>query len=252
MILLQFTILSFLGIIMKTMYLTIGAMALLVCLFPVSVKADTQLGDFNVSGSAALLTDYVFRGVSQTDEGPTIQGGFKVAHTTGLYAGIFGANVDFNDGDEANIELDYYFGYANEYEGFSYDLGFIYYNYPGANDALDYDFVEFMGSLGYDLDIASLRGTINYSPDFFGSTGDAVYYAADVTVPLPYDVSFLGHAGYQTIDKGTDYPEWSLGLGYSIAGFDLSLKYHDTDLDEPSECADGCSARIVAGVSRNF
>ncbi len=71
-------------------------------------------------------------------------------------------------------------------------------------------------------------------------------------MPLPYDVTFSAHAGYQTIDEGEDYTDWSLGLAYTLAGFDLTLAYYETDLDEPEECADGCGARIVAGVSRSF
>ena len=98
----------------------------------------------------------------------------------------------------------------------------------------------------------ALSGAINYSPEYFGETGDAVYYAANVDVPLPYDFSLAGHTGYQTIDEGEDYFDWSVGLEYSIYGFDLALTYSDTDLDEPEECADGCSGRVVFGVSRSF
>lgn len=237
---------------MKFFYPVLGAISIAACVAPVVARADTQLGDFNISGNAGLVTDYVFRGVSQTDEGPAVQGGFDIAHALGFYAGVWGSNVDFNDGDEASVEIDYYLGFSNKYQSFDYGLGLIYYSYPGAESDLDYDFVELTGSLGYDFDIASLNGSVNYSPDFFGSTGAAFYYAAALDVPLPYDLSFNAHAGHQTIDEGRDYTDWSLGLGYNIAGFDLSLAYHDTDLHEPSECQDGCGERVVVGVSRSF
>lgn len=219
---------------------------------PVAAYADTQLGDFTLSANVGLFSEYVFRGISQSDEKPALQGGFDVTHSSGLYAGLWSSSVDFNDGDEASIETDLYGGFASEYNGLSYDLGFIYYGYPGADSNLNYDFWELAVALGYDFDVAALSASANYSPDYFGSTGDSVYYATALDVPLPYDFSFTAHAGYQTIDEAKDYADWSLGLGYNLAGFDLSLTYHDTNLDEPSECVDGCSDRIVFGVSRSF
>lgn len=237
---------------MKNIYLTLSAMAIAACAFSVSARAETQIGDFGVSGNAGFVSDYVFRGISQSDEHPAVQGGFDLTHTSGLYAGIWGSNVDFNDGDEANVEADLYAGYSGEYQGFSYDLGAIYYAYPGADSDLDYDFWEVSAATGYDFDVAKLSASINYSPEFFGETGDAFYYAAALDIPLPYEFTLNGHAGYQTIDEGEDYTDWSVGLGYSVYGFDLSLSYTDTDLDEPEECVDGCSDRVVFGVSRSF
>lgn len=237
---------------MKNLYLTMSLLALSACIIPAAAQAETQVGDFALSANVGLVSDYVFRGISQSDEGPAVQGGFDVSHSSGIYAGIWGSNVDFNDGDEANVEIDYYLGYANEYQGLSYDLGVLYYTYPGADSDLDYDFVEFAGALGYDFDVLALSGSLNYSPEFFGDTGDAFYYAAAVDVPLPYELSLSAHVGYQDVDDAVDYTDWSLGLGYNVAGFDLSLAYYDTDLDEPSECADGCSERIVFGVSKSF
>lgn len=237
---------------MKKIHLLLGAVAISACALPVIANAETQVGDFTVSANVGLVSDYVFRGISQADEGPALQGGFDVSHSTGFYAGVWGSNVDFNDGDEASLEIDYYAGYANDYNGFAYDLGVIYYQYPGADSDLNYDFLEAAGSLGYDFGVAALSGSVNYSPEFFGDTGDAVYYAAALDVPLPQDFSASAHLGHQDIDQGVDYTDWSLGLGYSVAGFDLGLTYYDTDLDEPTECADGCSERVVFSISRSF
>ncbi|PZQ43613.1 MAG: hypothetical protein DI551_11800 [Micavibrio aeruginosavorus] len=237
---------------MKNIALGLSTLAIVACAFASSVRAETQVGDFTLSANTGLFSDYVFRGISQSDEGPALQGGFDASHSSGLYAGVWGSNVDFNDDDEASVELDFYAGFASEYQGFTYDLGVIYYAYPGADSDLDYDFWEVKAGLGYDFDVVAVDGSINYSPEFFGETGDAVYYAAGLSVPLPYDFSANAHAGYQTIDDGEDYTDWSLGLGYTVAGFDLSLTYTDTDLDEPEECADGCSDRIVFGVSKSF
>ncbi|HNS43776.1 MAG TPA: TorF family putative porin, partial [Alphaproteobacteria bacterium] len=201
-------------------------------------------GDF--SANVALTTDYVFRGISQSNEEPTIQGGIDWSEsTTGLYLGLWGSGVDFND---ASAEFDFYGGISGSKDAISWDLGAIYYHYPGSADDLNYDFWELAAAAGYDFGVLQTSLSLNYSPDYFGASGDAYYLAAYVTAPLPYDLTASGHVAHQWISDnaafGTpDYTDWSLGLGYTFKGFDLGLTYHDTDLNEPGECADGCSGR---------
>lgn len=219
-------------------------------LFPLCAQAQDIPGE--LSANVGLFSEYNFRGIDQNDESPALQGGFDYSHDSGFYAGVWGSNVDFNDGDEANLELDFYSGVSGEVSGVSWDLGGIYYYYPGADSSLDYDFFEVAGALGYDFGAAAVSGSLNYSPEFFGETGDAYYYAANVDVPLPYDLTASAHIGYQDIDEGNDYTDYSLGLGYSYAGFDFTVSYINTDLDEPEECADGCDDRIVFGISKSF
>ncbi len=235
--------------------LTVSALAVL----PLSAQATDLLSDseFEISANVGFVSEYSFRGIAQSNENVAIQGGFDISHDTGLYIGVWGSNVNFNDGDEANVEVDVYGGYAGEMNGVTYDVGLIYYAYPGADSSLDYDFIEGALALGYDFDIFSATASVNYSPEYFGNSGDAQYYALGVDVPLPADFTLSGHVGRQEIDDnatfGTpDYTDWSVGLGYNLEGFDLSVSYVDTDLDEPGECADGCESRIIFGVSRSF
>ena len=210
-------------------------------------------GDF--SANVALTTDYVFRGISQSNEEPTVQGGIDWSHAdTGLYLGIWGSGVDFTD---ASSEFDLYGGIAGTVGDISWDLGGIYYHYPGSDDNLNYDFWELAVAAGYDFGVAQTSLSLNYSPDYFGASGDSYYLATYATVPLPYDLTLSAHAGHQWIEDnaafGTpDYTDWSLGLGYTVEGFDLGLTYNDTDLKEPGECADGCGARLVFSVSKSF
>jgi uncharacterized protein (TIGR02001 family) len=228
-------------------------------LSPNIAKADSAINydDIDFSANVGLFSEYVFRGITQSDESLALQGGFDVSHINGLYAGIWGSNVDFNDGDEAHLEIDIYAGYSGAVENFSYDFGVIYYAYPGAENELDYDFWETALSVGYDFDIFSASASINYSPDYFGDSDDAFYYAAGIDIPVTENIGFSTHIGFQEIDKNSefgveDYIDWSVGLSYSVADFDISLQYIDTDLDEPSECADGCDTRFVLGISKSF
>lgn len=242
---------------MSKMYLVLCAAASVVAFVPAQARAGGQIGDVEISANVGMVSEYSFRAISQSNEAPAIQGGFDLSHSSGLYAGVWSSNVDFNDGDEAHIETDLYAGFSNDIGGVNYDIGVIYYAYPGADEDREYDFVEGAVSLGYDFDLFAVSASFNYSPDYFAGSGDAQYYAAAVDVPLPHDFSVSAHVGHQEIDDNAafgadDYTDWSLGVGYELKGFDLGLTYLDTDLDEPSECADGCGERVIFSLSKSF
>ena len=218
-------------------------------------NAGVDLGSgWEGSANVGFVTDYSYRGISQTDTGPAVQGGFDLSHSSGFYAGIWGSNLDF--GDDADLEVDYYAGFSGEFSNkLGYDAGFIYYNYPKSSAARagDYDFWEIYGSLSYDFGPASVTGGINWADDFFGGTGNATYYYGEVGIPLPAGFSVTLHAGQQDIDNGTDYAEYSIGLAKSLKGFDFSLTYKDTDLSD-TECGSNtlCDGEFIFGVSRSF
>jgi len=220
-----------------------------------AAEDDGDLVPGTFSANAGFISDYHCRGITQSDHEPAIQGGFDWSHDSGLYAGAWGSNVDFDDGDQAHLELDLYAGYAGEYQGVSYDIGIIYYAYPGAASGLNYDFWEGAISLGYDFGVASASVGLNYSPDYFGGSDDAYYYSADVSVPLPAKITASGHIGYQDIKKnanfGTpDYTDWSVGLSREIEGFEVTIQYIDTDMNS-TQCA-SCDPKVVLGATRSF
>ena len=223
-----------------------------------ALAEDDFPGEF--SANVALTTDYVFRGISQSDDEPAIQGGFDWSHESGFYLGTWASSLDFQGVDSDGIELDWYGGFANEFNGISHDVGALYYQYPGAGDDGDvFDFVEVYGSLGYDFEIIAVGADIAYSPDFFGDSGDAFYFGGTASIPLPEGFAIDGGFHRQTIDDnaafGTpDYNTWDVGLTYTFLGFDLDLRYVDTDLSA-SECFGGsevCDAQAVFTVSRSF
>ena len=207
------------------------------------------------SGNVALTSDYVFRGYSQADEDPAIQGGFDLEHSSGFYAGVWGSNVDFNDGDEAHIEVDLYAGFSGEFSNkLGYDVGVIHYDYPGADGDLEYDFNEIYGSLSYDFGPAAATVGLAYSSDFFGNTlDDGTYVYVGVDVPLPNDFTLGLHYGTTDVDgeSGQDdfeYDDWKLGLGKSYGGFDFALDYIDTDVDNDTLADD----RFVFTISKSL
>lgn len=217
---------------------------------PPAFAADTSF-----TANIALTSDYVFRGISQSNEEPTIQGGMDWADPiTGIYAGVWASGVDF---DDATTEMDFYGGISKTDGKCTWDIGAIYYSYPGADNSKNYDFWELATAVSYDFDTVQATASLNYSPDYFGASGDAWYPAVNVTIPLPHNFTADANYGHQWISNNSafgtaDYSTWSLGLGYEIEGFNLSLKYIDTDLEEPINCVDGCSQRAVFTVSRSF
>lgn len=204
---------------------------------PMAPAAEEPASPWSISATAGFTTNYMFRGITQTQDDPAIFGSFDVSHESGLYAGIWASSIDFGDApdDDANLEFDFYAGFANSINNFSYDVGAVYYMYPGANDtAAEYNYWEIYAKTGYDFGYFSIGDGIYYSPEFFGETGDALYGYGDITVPLPFlpfDIAAVGSFGYQSFleDNGVDdYFDYSGGLTAAVLGFDLSAKYIGT------------------------
>ncbi len=204
-----------------------------------------------------LVTEYSFRGVAQSDENPALQGGLDWSHDSGAYLGAWGSTVDFNDGDEASMELDIFGGYASDIQNVSFDIGGIYYAYPGADSALNYDFAEGYLTLGYDFDVLSIGGSFSYSPEYFGESGHAEYVALTVDVPLPVaEATLSGRLGRQYVEDNAafglpDYNDWEVGVQVPYEQFLFNVSYIDTSLSE-TDCVDGCEARVIGGVSASF
>jgi uncharacterized protein (TIGR02001 family) len=175
------------------------------------VSSQDLPGDF--SGNVTLTSDYVFRGVTQANEDPAIQGGLDWDSGAGFYLGTWGSNVNFGDGDEASVELDIYGGYAGEINGFSYDVGFLYYWYPGAASALSYDFWEVYGSLGYDFGPAAVSFGLAYTPDNFGGTDDGLYFQSGISLPLGDMFSVDANLNYSDVDPSL---EKTISTGMSV------------------------------------
>lgn len=228
------------------------------------IDAKSFPGEF--SANVGLFSEYYFRGISQTDDAPALQGGFdwssKLDEKSGLgvYLGVWGSNVDFNEAagvDGATLEIDIYGGLTGDIgsTGLSWDIGFIYYTYPGASNSLNYDFVEGQVALSYDFGFASTTASLNYSPDNFGNSGAAFYPKLSIDVPVGKYLTLSGLVAKQYIDRNAtfgqpDYVEYGIGATVNLVGFDVNLTWSDTDLSE-TECGDACGM-VLLSVSRSF
>lgn len=223
----------------------------------------------NFSATFALATDYVFRGISQTDSKPAVQGSFDYKHPVGFYVGIWGSNVD-DYVSKGNAELDLYLGFAREVlPNLNCDLSTIYYYYPGGGSDPGPDYFEAHSGVDYtlpDLPLSPKLGVgYNYSPDYYGEDGTGHYVSGRIDLLLPFELTLTGQLGYQRVAGGRitghgngengkggfDYTHWRVGISRPLAGFTLDLSYHDTDASGflGEEIAD---RRLVFGVSRTF
>lgn len=218
----------------------------------------------DITGNIGLTSDYVFRGISQTNEHPAVQGGFDYSHSSGAYAGVWASNVDFEDGDEAYMEVDLYAGMAGKVGDLGWKFGGIYYNYPGVSDSsnLNYDYWEVGPTLTYPVGPATASLLVLWSPNFYNETGKGLYSELGLSAPLG-QFTLGGTFGHQDIERNakfgtSDYNNWSLYASTTVMGLGLKLAYTDTELSK-SECfggaqpyADWCGARAVFSVSKSL
>ena len=196
---------------------------------------------FEISATATLVSDFVVRGLSYTDEGYAMQGIFDVEHESGVYVMVWGSNVKFLEAqtvkpeDRASMGLAFYAGYRGDLGEVSYDANINYVLFPGANSDLNYDYTEFHIDFSYTLQGIDLGLAYDYSPNYFFKTSDAHNYEVSVGHTFPNDFELTGSVGRQTIKDNAlmgfeDYTYYTLSLSYPVADFDMSINYSSTDL----------------------
>ncbi|SHN59800.1 TorF family putative porin [Erythrobacter sanguineus] len=233
---------------------------------PVDLATASHVEDaepaITVSGSATLVSDYRFRGVSQTDEGMAIQGGFTVSHASGFYVGTWGSNLSgWGTFGGANMELDIYAGFAFPVGEGTLDTGVTWFMYPSGADTTD--FAELYAKLSGDIGPVSLTAGIAYAPsqealgnvfatgaaaaagiptdpgdkeDNLYLSGDAVYGIPDTPLSVKAHLGYsdgnpgLGPNGTSIAPTGT-YLDWLIGADFEATpGLTLSVAYVDTDI----------------------
>lgn len=205
-------------------------------------------GALALSANIGANTDYVFRGVSQTDEDPSVFGGVDATYGIG-YAGVWVSNVDFGNGTD--IEYDIYAGIKPVLGAVTFDLGVIYYGYTDQPAGSHEDYWEGKFAASVPAGPATLGAAVYYSPEFFGKTGEATYFEVNAAVPIP-DTKFSvsGALGHQQVEGPADYTTWNLGVGYALTDMiGLDLRYFDTDEHKFGDIYD---SRVVAGIKLSF
>lgn len=192
------------------------------------------------SFNVGVVTDYRFRGISQTRHKPAVQGGVDFAHASGIYLGLWASTIRvLKDipGGKGSIEVDLYGGYKGKInDNFSYDVGVLRYEYPRENFATTVNTTELYGALTFGP--ATLKYSHSVGKQTFGvaNSHSSYYVEAAATFDLGNGFALTPHIGHQKFDgAGNDlasYTDYSLGVAKDLGnGFSLSGTVVGTDAD---------------------
>ena len=209
---------------------------------------DEPAKPYTLSFNVGASTDYVFRGISQTDENPQGFAGADLA-VGQFYAGTWASNVAFDAfGDtKTNVEIDFYGGWKPSFGGLNLDIGGIYYAY--LNNPAHTEYGEIYGKGSYAFGPLTVGASVYWSPEFPAQSGDAWYYEGNAAYTVgKWTVS--GALGHQDIQKAANYTTWNAGVAYTIKdGITLDVRYWDTDAHD---FADIYGSRAVATLKAAF
>jgi len=219
--------------------------------------------DYTLSFNIGAVTDYRYRGISQSRLRPALQGGADFAHKSGFYVGTWASTIKWikDAGGDSNVEIDLYGGYKTTFSGVGIDVGALRYLYPGNKLAVNADTTELYiagswgpGSLKWSHAVTNIFG--------FGNSSGSDYIDLSASFDLPwYGLTLAPHIGHQSIQNNSffSYTDWSLTLGKDFGkGLSASLAYVDTNartnpLAYPSPSGkDLGRAGLVAGIKYAF
>lgn len=183
-----------------------------------------------VSANVAFTSDYVFRGVSQTEEEAAVSAGVDLTSGT-FYAGAWASNVAFPGDPDTEAEIDLYAGVRPEFAGWNWDFGAVGYFYTGQPDGADYDYIELKAAASRAIGPATFGAAVYWSPEFFGASEDEATYVEANAAFTPADKwTISGAVGHQFLSSDFDYTTWNIGAVYALTdNLTLDLRYHDTD-----------------------
>jgi uncharacterized protein (TIGR02001 family) len=224
--------------------------------FAADTPADPEAAGNPIAANVTVVSDYRYRGISQTNFKPAIQGGFDYAHESGFYIGNWNSNISWisdaaSQGGANNvsapIEMDFYAGFKKELigEGFASDLGVLQYYYPTTglpSSATNPNTTEIYAAQNYTL--GPVTGFVKFSyavTNTFGFANSSGSYYPDLTAN--YDTGVWGlavnaHVGYQKIAgqnvvagvPTASYTDWKLGLTKDFGGgLSLAAAYIGTN-----------------------
>ncbi len=192
-------------------------------------KKESPYG--SASANVNLTTDYVFRGQTQTNHLPAVQGGLDWTHPTGFYLGAWGSNVHFPEAPQ-HLEVDEYGGYSYSFnDDLSTSLGIYHYSYfPGAEiNTVDYPF---------QVAYKSARLGVNYAPHWGGSQNSNCWYVSGGWgTQLPLKLNLALAAGYSLFGADSayeDYADFHIGLSRELMGVKVDVSGYFVNHQQPT------------------
>jgi uncharacterized protein (TIGR02001 family) len=237
---------------MRTFLSCCGSIAALMVATPALADEADAPPAITINGTATVVSDYRFRGISQTDKNFALQGSITVSHESGLYASVWGSSVDdyVTASTQSHQELDLIVGFKKTVGSTTFDIGALYYVYPKSKlpgDTSSSDFIEPYFAISGTAGPVTAKATVNWAPKQKalaldqGATGllpkqDNVYIAGDFSAAIPSTplglTAHIGHTfGPSWLSIGNEYTDWSLGATLTFKALTVGVQYVDTDGD---------------------
>jgi len=235
---------------MKLHYL---AVVLCTAATPVAAQETAPPPAITVTGSIGLVSDYRFRGVSQSNKEMAVQGGITITHESGFYVGGWASNLaGWGTFGGSNMELDLVGGYKRNLSAATLDVGLTWYMYPGGADMTDFaePYVKLGTSLGPLSVLAGVAyaprqkalGNFSNTPQSRGQSEDNLYVWGDASTGIPTTpLTAKAHLGWSHGNPGLgpngtsvaptgSYLDWLLGVDLVLGRLTLGMAYVDTDI----------------------
>ncbi|MBO1255721.1 hypothetical protein J3L16_08495 [Alteromonas sp. 5E99-2] len=214
------------------------------------------------SANASVTNNYIWRGLTQTTNEPAVQGGIDYTSESGFYAGTWASNVQYAADDVFSYEHDIYFGYAGETDTFTYDIGYLYYNY---DSEAEFDFGEIYGSIGFNNFTFTAYLLANTEADEgFSPSGDeqnfdfasAFYFSADYAYEIKEGLELGLHIGFQDGDfseafNGVENGYFDYSVSLAKDGFSFTVTTTDLE-DAGPDGLDNDEVKFVVGYAVDF
>jgi uncharacterized protein (TIGR02001 family) len=226
-----------------------------------------------INGGATVVSDYRFRGISQTDKRAAVQGSVTLTHSSGVYASVWGSSVDdyVTASTQAHQEIDLIMGFKKTFGGTTVDVGALYYVYPKTKlvgDLSSSNFVEPYLALSHTLGPVTAKATVNWAPkqkalalNQVGPKQDNLYLAGDLSAAIPNTpIGLTAHVGHSkgpswlaTTGRGNSYTDWSVGATATFKAVTVGVQYVDTNTTFITPTGrDAGKAGVVATLGVSF
>jgi len=221
--------------------------------------------DFDVAFGGGIMSDYIFRGITQSNHGASATAYFE-PHYKEFYIGIAGSGIDWPSSanyalNDPSAEVDFYGGWRPTVGKWTFDLGYIYYLYPKtAFNTFSSDFYEFYLKAAYAVtDQLTIGGAVYYSPNLLNYGDESDYWEVNAKYTLPgsyfapgWGMYLSGAYGYFHVQKGDiptvpSYSTWNVGGGFTYKALTLDLRYSDTNLGKTGGANSECARFWVGG-----
>lgn len=227
--------------------------------------SDADASPLHLAGNIGIVSQYVFRGTTQTNQKPALQGGFDLTHDNGLYAGIWMSNIswisDTNSAASASLEADLYGGWKPALtDWLTGDIGVLHYAYPGSYPAgmTKPDTTEVY--LGVDAKWIAFKYSVSTGNTFGNAdTSGSTYADLSVTHELFGGLTGMAHIGRQHYTgpnaASLSYTDWKLGVTRDFSGYVLGLAYTGSNAPDAGYTLRGKnigSSQWVASLNKSF